>query len=62
MTRGGSQGRAVAVTGSSGMGLATALRLAREGAVVHLCGIDERLNAEAARRPRGSTCASPAWT
>ena len=32
------QGTGVLVTGSSGMGLATALRLAREGARVHLCG------------------------
>ena len=40
-------GQVVLVTGSSGMGLATALRLAREGARVHLCGIDERLNNEA---------------
>lgn len=36
------------MTGSSGMGLATAARLAREGARVHLCGKDEALN-EAAR-------------
>lgn len=40
--------RGVLVTGSSGMGLATALRLAREGARVHLCGVDEAHN-EAAR-------------
>ncbi len=40
-------GQVVLVTGSSGMGLATALRLAQEGARVHLCGIDERLNDEA---------------
>ncbi len=42
------EGRGVLVTGSSGMGLATAVRLAREGARVHLCGVDERLN-QAAR-------------
>lgn len=36
------------VTGSSGMGLASALRLARGGAEVHLCGIDAALNAAAA--------------
>jgi NAD(P)-dependent dehydrogenase (short-subunit alcohol dehydrogenase family) len=40
-------GRTALVTGSSGMGLATALRLASEGARVHLCGIDEGLNARA---------------
>ena len=40
-------GQTALVTGSSGMGLATALRLAAEGAKVHLCGIDERLNDEA---------------
>lgn len=45
-------GRTALVTGSSGMGLATALRLAREGACVHLAGIDEALN-EAARVAAG---------
>ena len=40
-------GRRALVTGSSGMGLACALRLARGGAEVHLCGIDEALNAAA---------------
>ena len=47
-------GTGVLVTGSSGMGLATALRLAREGARVHLCGVDERLNAEARGGRRGA--------
>jgi NAD(P)-dependent dehydrogenase (short-subunit alcohol dehydrogenase family) len=41
-------GKVALVTGSSGMGLAAALRLARGGARVHLCGIDERAN-DAAR-------------
>lgn len=40
-------GRCALVTGSSGMGLAAALRLAREGATVHLCGIDRAANAAA---------------
>ncbi|TNC73339.1 SDR family NAD(P)-dependent oxidoreductase [Rubellimicrobium roseum] len=41
------QGQTALVTGSSGMGLASALRLAREGARVHLCGVDEGLNDKA---------------
>ena len=41
-------GKRALVTGSSGMGLASALRLARDGAEVHLCGIDAGLNAAAA--------------
>lgn len=41
-------GKVALVTGSSGIGLAAALRLARGGASVHLCGIDDRAN-EAAR-------------
>ncbi|NAZ36138.1 SDR family oxidoreductase [Rubellimicrobium sp. CFH 75288] len=45
--------RVALVTGSSGMGLATALRLAREGARVHLCGVDEARNAEARRAAEG---------
>lgn len=46
-------GKVALVTGSSGMGLASALRLAAEGARVHLCGIDEQLNEEARRRAEG---------
>ena len=46
------QGQTALITGSSGMGLASALRMAREGARVHLCGIDEQLN-EAARQAAG---------
>ncbi|WP_210527706.1 SDR family NAD(P)-dependent oxidoreductase [Rubellimicrobium arenae] len=46
------EGQTALITGSSGMGLASALRLAREGARVHLCGIDEALN-EAAREAVG---------
>lgn len=45
-------GRGILVTGSSGMGLAAALRLAGEGARVHLCGVDEGRNA-AAREAAG---------
>lgn len=40
-------GKTALVTGTSGMGLASALRLARGGAAVHLCGIDEAANAAA---------------
>lgn len=46
-------GRTALVTGSSGMGLAAALRLAREGATVHLCGIDGAANAVAAKAAAG---------
>jgi NAD(P)-dependent dehydrogenase (short-subunit alcohol dehydrogenase family) len=41
-------GKVALITGSSGMGLASALRLARGGARVHLCGIDDAANAAAA--------------
>lgn len=47
------QGRIALVTGSSGMGLATALRLAREGARVHCCGIDEEMNTRARQAAAG---------
>ena len=40
-------GKVALVTGSSGIGLAAALRLARGGARVHLCGIDPKANADA---------------
>lgn len=46
-------GRRALVTGSSGMGLASALRLARDGAEVHLLGIDPELNAAAAEAAEG---------
>ncbi len=46
-------GKRAFVTGSSGMGLASALRLARAGAEVHLCGIDDRLNAAASEAASG---------
>ena len=46
-------GKRALVTGSSGMGLASALRLAREGAEVHLCGIDAGLNTAAAEAAAG---------
>lgn len=41
-------GKIALVTGSSGMGLASALRIANGGGTVHLCGIDDELNAKAA--------------
>ena len=40
-------GKTALITGSSGIGLGAALRLARGGAVVHLCGIDTVSNDEA---------------
>ena len=40
-------GKTAIITGSSGMALATALSLAREGAQVHLCGIDDVHNEDA---------------
>lgn len=41
------EGKVAVVTGSSGMGLASALRLAREGAEVHVLGVDAKANAAA---------------
>lgn len=46
-------GRVALVTGTSGMGLASALRLARGGAHVHLCGVDLAANAAAVEAARG---------
>ncbi len=46
-------GRVALVTGTSGMGLASALRLARGGAHVHLCGVDVATNAAAIEATRG---------
>src|SRR3954471_23696140 len=46
-------GKRAFVTGSSGMGLASALRLARDGAEVHVSGIDPALNAAAAEAANG---------
>ncbi len=40
-------GKVAIVTGSSGIGLGAALRLARGGARVHLCGIDDEHNKSA---------------
>jgi len=40
-------GKVALITGSSGMGLASALRLARDGASVHLLGIDAKANSAA---------------
>jgi NAD(P)-dependent dehydrogenase (short-subunit alcohol dehydrogenase family) len=50
-------GKVALVTGSSGMGLATALRLARDGARVHLCGIDTAMNAAAVTAGSGLSLA-----
>ena len=46
-------GRVALVTGSTGMGLAAALRLARDGARVHLCGIDISANSAATEAAQG---------
>ncbi len=46
-------GKVALITGSSGIGLGAALRLAREGASVHLVGIDPAMNAAAGVAARG---------
>lgn len=46
-------GKTALITGSSGMGLSTALLMAREGADVHIAGVDPVANAEAARVANG---------
>ena len=43
------EGKIALVTGSSGMGLASAIRIAKGGGAVHVCGIDEALNAIAVK-------------
>ncbi len=46
-------GKIALVTGSSGMGLASALRIAKGGGMVHVCGIDDALNSEAEKKAEG---------
>lgn len=46
-------GQTALITGTSGMGLAAGLLLARKGAVVHLAGIDAAANAAAVAAARG---------
>jgi len=46
-------GQTALITGTSGMGLAAGLLLAREGASVHLAGIDAMANAAAAEAAKG---------
>lgn len=50
-------GKVAVITGTSGMGLSSALRLARDGARVHLLGVDTAANAAAvaALAPFGGT-------
>ncbi len=47
------EGKVTVVTGSSGIGLGAALKLAREGADVYVCGIDEGHNRDAVRAGQG---------
>jgi NAD(P)-dependent dehydrogenase (short-subunit alcohol dehydrogenase family) len=47
------EGKVALITGTSGIGLGAALKLAREGASVHVCGIDEEHNRKAARDGAG---------
>lgn len=46
-------GQTALITGTSGMGLAGGLLLARKGAAVHLAGIDAKANAAAAEAAKG---------
>jgi NAD(P)-dependent dehydrogenase (short-subunit alcohol dehydrogenase family) len=46
-------GQTALITGTSGMGLAAGLLLARKGAAVHLAGIDAQANAAAAEAAKG---------
>lgn len=46
-------GKIALVTGSSGIGLAAALKFARDGATTFLCGIDDHLNAKAVEAGSG---------
>ena len=47
------EGKVAVVTGSSGIGLGAALKLAHEGAAVYICGIDDDHNANARARGEG---------
>lgn len=47
------EGKVAVVTGSGGIGLGAALKLAREGAAVYVCGIDDDHNAKARATGKG---------